>query len=452
MIDGIDFANLAIVSAGLTFSALGLTFTLLIHSMERVTRLFFILLFSILIAYVASNFVSQVSLALFGGDGDYATLSRVAIFFESFFSSLLMPLLSLFMLHYVGEDWRKGGLFYIVSALWLVYFILLVQAQFTTSIYYISETNVYHRGPSYPMLLVPAVLLMAANLIALFRRRDNLTKRQFNTFLIYLIVPLVSMFIQMCFYGILCIVLGTTLSSMAMLMNIMNEQIEKSVQQRNDIMVLQMRPHFIYNTMSSIYYLCKFDPKKAQHVIKDFITYLQRNFRAVAKREPIPFLEELEHTKAYLAVEKARYEKLLLVEYDTPHTEFRLPPLTLQPIVENAVKHGMSQGLPPLYVLIRTALTENGSLVIVEDTGPGFEPDTSELTKALHLPVNDNFYEERFKPRIGITNVRERLKAFCGGTLDISPRAGGGTVVTIWIPYRKYNSAAKPSRGKRRSE
>ena len=436
MIDGIDVANFVIVSAGLVLTVLGLTLTLIIHGMERAARFFFVSLFSILILYVASNFTSQVSLVLFAGNGNFASLSRSAIFLESFFSSLLMPLLSLFLLHCAGEDWKKEGLFYMaaVSTLWIVYFILLIVTQFTTSIYAISAMNVYRRGPFYPLLLVSPALLMTVNLIALFRRREKLTKRQFNTFLICLVLPLASMLVQMYSYGILCIVFGSTLSSLVMFLTLLNDQIEKSIQQKNDIMVLQMRPHFIYNTMSSIYYLCALDPAKAQQVTRDFTAYLQRNFRAIAGRKAIPFCEELEHTKAYLAVEKARYEKLLIVEYDTPHTEFRLPPLTLQPIVENAVKHGLSQDRPPLYVLIRTSREKNGSVVIVEDTGPGFEPEDIQRMETLRIPVEDSADTGELEPHIGLSNARERVRLLCGGTLDISRREGGGTVVKIWIP------------------
>ena len=140
MIDGIDVANFVIVSAGLVLTVLGLTLTLIIHGMERAARFFFVSLFSILILYAASDFTSQVSLVLFAGNGNFASLSRSAIFLESFFSSLLMPLLSLFLFHCAGESWKKEGFFYMaaVSALWIVYFILLIVTQFTTSIYAIS--------------------------------------------------------------------------------------------------------------------------------------------------------------------------------------------------------------------------------------------------------------------------------------------------------------------------
>ena len=124
--------------------------------------------------------------------------------------------------------------------------------------------------------------------------------------------------------------------------------------QRASIMVLQMRPHFIYNAMMSIYYLCSQNPQKAQQVTLDFTTYLRKNFTAIASEDTISFSDELEHTHAYLAIEQVQFGDSLIVDYDTPYENFRLPPLTLQPIVENTVKHGMDPEYAPLRIAIRT--------------------------------------------------------------------------------------------------
>ena len=186
--------------------------------------------------------------------------------------------------------------------------------------------------------------------------------------------------------------------------------------QRANIAVLQMRPHFIYNTMTSIYYLCNQDPEKAKQVTLDFTTYLRKNFTAIASEDTIPFSEELEHTRAYLAVEQAQFEDILTVDYDTPHTHFRIPPLTLQPIVENAVKYGCDPDSEPLHIVIRTRSTDSGSEITVEDNGPGYED------------ADDN------KPHIALANIRQRLELMCGGTMNISKRESNGTIVQIIIP------------------
>ena len=148
----------------------------------------------------------------------------------------------------------------------------------------------------------------------------------------------------------------------------------------------------------------------------DFTNYLRKNFTAIASEELIPFSEELEHTRAYLAVEQAQFSDSLFVDYDTPHIDFRVPPLTLQPIVENAVKHGMDPDSEPLHIVIRTGRTDSGSEIIVENNGTDFEPaDDSE-------------------PHIALKNIQQRLEMMCQGDMKITPRTGGGTVVKVTIP------------------
>lgn len=180
-----------------------------------------------------------------------------------------------------------------------------------------------------------------------------------------------------------------------------------------------MRPHFIYNAMTSIHYLCDQDPQRAKQVTMDFTSYLRRNFAAIAGKDAIPFLEELEHTRAYLAVEQAQFEDDLVVAYDVPHTSFRIPPLTLQPIVENAVKHGMDPENVPFHVWVWTRQTDAGSEVVVEDDGPGFD-----------AAVADD-------PRTTLANIRQRLEMMCGGALAIAPRDGGCTKVTVMVPRQE---------------
>ena len=417
----IELTNYIAAVAGLIVSLMGFVLNLLTGYLDRWSRRFFALFFTLLIAYVASDLLGQFSLdpTLFVGS---AALTRASVFCESLLSSLLMPLLTLYMLRCAGEGWRRPVMAAVLF-LWAVYFALLVFTQFTTLIYTVTPQNVYLRGPWYPVLLAPPALLMLTNLAALWHRRKALSRRQALAFALYLAIPLACMIVQMLSYGLLMIVIGTSVAALSMLIFIITDQVEKYVaqqrelvRQRSSIMVLQMRPHFIYNTMMSIYYLCQQDAEKAQRVTLDFTTYLRKNFTAIAREERIPFPEELEHTRAYLAVEQVRFEGELFVAFDTPHTTFRLPPLTLQPIVENAVKHGVDPELKPLHIAIRTRATDRGSELTIEDTGPGF------------APADDD------EPHIALANITERLAMMCGGSLEITPRQGGGTVVRVLIP------------------
>ena len=423
MINAIDLVNFSAAAAGLVIVLLGLFFTLAVSYLEPWTRRFFVVLFTVAAAYVLSDLLSQISLLFLGPD--YSVLSRISVFCESFFSSILMPMLTLYLLHCSGERRKRTPLFASMVTLWLVYAALLVFTQFTTEIYSISPDNVYDRGPWYFLLLIPPAAMMGLNLVSLLFRRKRLNKRQRLAFAVYLLVPLCCMLLQMASYGLLMIVIGTSLSIMIMFIFILLDQADhiirqqqKNAAQQASITVLQMRPHFIYNTLMSIYYLCRQDTEKAQQVILDFSSYLRKNFTAIAKEETIPFPDELEHTRAYLAVEQARFRDRLRVEFDTPFTAFRVPPLTLQPIVENAVKHGLDPELEPLLVSI-SSRQQNGYIeIIVDDSGPGFNPADND------------------EPHIALANIRERLKMMCMGELAISSRDCGGTNVTIRIPVQ----------------
>lgn len=419
----IELINFAMDAAALMLMFLGLLLTYFIRfSNDPWTRHFLPTMFTILILYISCNFFAQFS----ERQPDLELLTTFLIFSESVFSSILMPMLSLYLLHCCGESWKKNTLLWTISFLWLVYILILIYAQFTQDIYYITPDNVYHRGPWYSLLLFPPLISMAINMLALIRRRHVLPERQFNAFLIYFIVPIIAMMLQMQFYGLYPLVFATSLGALFLFIFTLFDQREREIRQQEEnarqrasIMVLQMRPHFIYNTLISIYYLCIQDAEKAQQVILDFTSYLRKNFTAISRESTIPFTEELEHTRAYLAVEQVRYEGRLFVKIDTPFTKFKLPPLTLQPIVENAVRHGVAPEVEPLHIFVSTRLQDETVEVVVENTGCGFQPATDDT------------------PHTALTNIEERLHLLCDGDLLISDREGGGTIVTIRIPLQE---------------
>ena len=417
----VDFNNYGIAAAGLMVALLGLLMSIFSRHQEKWDRNFFIILFTFLLAYAFFDLLSQFSLILLGPYG--APFSRIAIFGESFFSSLLMPIMTVYLLHCIGEDWRKSTLLIAAGTLWLAYFVLLIVTQFTTAIYTVTPENVYQRGAWYPALLIAPVLLMLLNLSALWRRRAKLNRQQTMAFALYLLIPLGCIIVQMLSYGLLMIVIGSSVAALCMFLFILRDQQDRYAAQQKEIarqkaniMVLQMRPHFIYNTLMTIYSLCNQDPQNARQVTMDFTDKQRKNFKAVASENTIPFSAELEHTRAYLAVEQAQYEEMLLVEYDTQFTQFRLPPLTLQPIVENAVKHGMNPYAGALHVTVRTRRTGAASVITVEDDGTGFETAGDPGSHTT------------------LTNIRQRLELMCGGKMEIAPRNEGGTIVTVTIP------------------
>ena len=185
------------------------------------------------------------------------------------------------------------------------------------------------------------------------------------------------------------------------------------------IMLSQIQPHFLYNTLNSIYQLCEINPMRARTLVNSFSEYLRNNLSSLEEPGLIPFATELSHINTYLDIEKVRFEDTLEIEYDIKCVDFSLPVLTVQPIVENAVKHGTSKKRGGGTVKISTDEDNENYIITVSDTGCGFDP-----TK----PKDDG------KRHVGIENVRQRLINMCGGTLKIESTAGVGTLATIIIP------------------
>ena len=399
--------------------AMGLGVAAIMPGIERWSRRFFIAFFSVLALAIVALFVDAFTYDV----PELAMVDRVAVYFEYLFISIPMPMLTAYLLHCCGEDLRKSPLLRAALLLWLVYFALLVIAQFTQGFYHIVPGGQFSHGPYHPLLILPLILILALTLAGLIRWRSRLSGKYFAALLIHLIPMSAALLLEMFVYVPLAVDIGISMCALAMFGIILTDQVERYVRQQQEIarqrasiMVLQMRPHFICNTMMSIYYLCRQDPDKAQQVTLDFTTYLRKNFTAIASEDTVPFAGELEHTRAYLAVEQAQFEDRLYVEFHTPHTRFRVPPLTLQPIVENAVKHGMDPDAEPLRIRIETRETSRGSEITVTDNGAGWEPAGGD------------------EPHTALENIRQRLDMMCGGRLDIAPRPGGGTVVTMVIP------------------
>lgn len=197
----------------------------------------------------------------------------------------------------------------------------------------------------------------------------------------------------------------------------------KLQESRISIMLSQIQPHFLYNVLNSIYYLCEKDPAAAQSAINHFSDYLRNNLNNLKETELITFDAELEHVHTYLELEKVRFGDELTVVYDTPVRDFLIPVLTVQPLVENAVKHGTSRKRGGGTVTVATRDCEDYYEITVTDTGKGFDPSAP--------PAADGH------EHIGITNVRSRLKIRCDGKLTIQSTPGEGTVATIQIPKRR---------------
>ena len=196
--------------------------------------------------------------------------------------------------------------------------------------------------------------------------------------------------------------------------NIMEAQLKES---RISIMLSQIQPHFIYNTLGTIERMCLKDPEKAFDLVRNFSLYLRGNFSELDSVAPIRFAEELKHVEYYVNIEKVRFPDMNIV-YDVEATAFVLPALSVQPLVENAIKHGLMRLEEGGTVVIHSYETPTHFCVEVRDDGIGF--DTG-------LPIDE-------KKHVGLRNIQGRLKAMVDGDLSLESQPGVGTKAVIRIP------------------
>ena len=187
---------------------------------------------------------------------------------------------------------------------------------------------------------------------------------------------------------------------------------------RIQIMISQIQPHFLFNTLTTIQALCLENPKKAASVTKSFASYLRQNIDSLNQGGLIPFRKEMDHTMVYVQIEMERFPYIRF-DYEIEDDDFELPALTIQPLVENAIRHGVrirEKG----QINIITRREAGFHEILIQDNGRGFSPES--------VPSGGS--------HIGIKNVRERLETMCGGSMEIDSRENEGTTVTIRIPVR----------------
>ena len=188
-------------------------------------------------------------------------------------------------------------------------------------------------------------------------------------------------------------------------------------EQRIQLMISQIQPHFLYNTLTTIQALCRADPEQAYNVTARFSDYLRHNIDSLGQTGLIPFEKDLDHTRIYAEIESIRFPNVR-VEYEIRDISFFVPALTLQPLVENAIRHGVrirEDGL----IRVRTAEEKGFHTITISDNGKGFDTEKLERPDCEHS---------------GIKTVRERIESLCGGTMEIESRPNEGVTITIRIP------------------
>lgn len=204
-------------------------------------------------------------------------------------------------------------------------------------------------------------------------------------------------------------------------------KLEKELEEnRIALMLSQIQPHFIFNVLGTIRGLCRENPEQAWYALGDFSSYLRANMNALTNKKTIPFEMELAHVEAYLRLEQMRMGDKLNVVYDIQEKDFLIPPLMLQPLVENAVKHGVFYKADGGTIIIRSEQKDGKRILSVQDDGVGFE------ASALEADFNKREHH-------GLENVRSRAEKMLAGSLRIDSSPECGSTVTLEFPMDAHS-------------
>ena len=287
-----------------------------------------------------------------------------------------------------------------------------------------SEDGFYHRGKLYVLTIIIPFIMVLLCAVRIVKSRLTFTEKL--VLLSYPIIPIVAAWAQHLTNLSFFVTTATFLSLVLVYTNFFKTREEELAILENQMTMsklyslqMQINPHMLFNTMSSIAGMCDIDPERAQDMIFKLSDYLRDNFTDIDKPTMVTLREELEHLDHYLAIEIMRFPNITVVK-DIDRDDFLLPRMTLQPLVENAIKHGICKRRRAEGTLvIKASETEDAWVVSVRDDGVGFEGKVPEGSAEEHH---------------GIYNVRTRLSILCDGTLEVDGEPGKGTISTVRIP------------------
>jgi len=200
---------------------------------------------------------------------------------------------------------------------------------------------------------------------------------------------------------------------------------------RTNVLLAQISSHFFYHTLNAIQALIVLDPDAAYKMTEDFSRFLRFKVDSVSARSGlVPFREELRTVRAYAEINKVQLQGRLNVEYDVFDADFLIPVLTIQPVVENAIIHGIKPKVGGGTVRVSLSREDGRYIVRVSDDGVGYTPG-----------------EETSAHSVGISNIRTRMEQFSGCSMEVESEPGRGTTVSlIYADNLTIDRASEPER------
>jgi sensor histidine kinase YesM len=356
----------------------------------------------------------------------YTSNSIIMSFYTIFYimNNIEVYLLFKYTLSYVSLANQIKKKLSITNFLIFLIFVISDLVNINTGFYFYAENGEYVRNKfmilsqGYEFIIFLIIILVAF-------LNPKLKKREKAAFIIYCLLPILGILFQNVYsgYAIGYVSIIITVEILFFFANVeknieLAKQEEKKKEAHVKLMISQIQPHFIYNSLSAISTLISINPDEAQKSLDNFTEYLRRNLSSLTETRLIPFENELKHIETYVSLEKMRFKDRINIIYDIGTKDFFVPPLTIQPIVENAIKHGILKKIEGGTVTLTTYETDSSYVIEIKDDGIGFNLNEIDFDENTHF---------------GLKNISYRISHTCEGDLNIISKKNEGTKITVTL-------------------
>ncbi|SHI45866.1 sensor histidine kinase [Pseudobutyrivibrio xylanivorans] len=382
--------------------------------------------FPILLLMNALVLLADMGTLVFANDNETLELLRISVILQGSFTYISISGFNLYVDKLITRKRGKRPVFRAVPfAICVIMILFWISSLLHGYAFQISNDGVYSQGQLYFFVVLIGCILVIFIFFRILYNQINgvLDVNVCIALYIFIIIPFIVLFPALLCECLSMLYGAITVSYLIMFIaiHVTREQtiVEKKMDDtimQTDLIISELQPHFIFNSLTNIKYLIKKNPELAVNAMDKFTKYLRRNLDTITDQELITFEEELEHTRTYLWLEQLRFGDLK-IEYSIDEDQFLIPPLSLQPVVENAVRHGVTKKIGGGTIKIYVREMEDCYKITVKDDGIGF--DSKQLDEEIEAA--------------GIHDIRKRLYEMNKSKLSIASTEGVGTTVTYLI-------------------
>lgn len=302
---------------------------------------------------------------------------------------------------------------YAIRVMTILYFLSVI-LNLKFGFYYRIEDGHYLRGSVFwteyifPLFVSLVILFYALKIKTFWKLKIP--------YILMALLPVAVILLQTLAYSLSLMYISVLAAIFVLYMNVQVDMGRKIEEYKNRVMISQIQPHFMYNTLTTIKALCRVDPDLASKTITNFADYLRGNMDFASLETTIPLERELKHTKIYTEIEALRFDNITF-EFKIEDENFNIPALCIQPMVENAVRHGV-RSKKDGHILIHTYSDENYHNIVIKDNGKGF----------------DNAQFNGSRTHIGLLNTQMRIERLVNGKFEVESVPDQGVTITMRIP------------------